>query len=831
MDNNTENKKTNSKPGGAKTGEVVDPVLKDVLAKIDDAESVLVALSNDPTVDEIAAAMGLSMALDNIGKRVTAIYSGKTPNVLEFLNPQDRFETGTESLQDFVIALNKDKADHLRYKIDGDFVKVYVTPYKSTISGNDIEFSRGDFNVDLVISLNVSAETEFDAALKEHGRIMHDATTINISNGVAGKFGDVEWCDENASSISEMVSKLAFSLGGEVDPPTATALLTGLVAATDRFSNQSTTPEVMVIAAKLMGAGADQQLVVQNVQGEVVFNDDQPSEEETVEEVAPKEPEDATKLEINHDVESEAEESTDTDEEPELKLAGQDSSVEDDSTELAGAQEQVAADENEGEVESAVPPELPKIVPDKPLDEGSSSVNDSVSEETPDNLAGTAPVEPETPATSGVPETPALAEPAVAASADSVAPTEPETVAASETPAVAEMPVGAETSDTEAGSGVTSNTEDDPVKAAMEAALGTATGSSVASGETIAGVTVSGADNAGDYAGGSLADQMVSNIEKNNSNVGATDYGKMIDDALNEPLPGEGGIQVGENGPNGPQANVQDVDAVAGPAGNPMAAMERNDEPVSADDEQAAMDIIKQAKSESETSNLGLGTDGELPKIVPGGSSFGGGTSTVGEDEMTSPDLNPAMSNAPGIGQSLEGGDVPDMNFGTGNTVGLIGDDASTSSAGNMPGADATASGVPGGLPNVTPEPNPMPMPGQEMAPPPVLPAPDFGSMPPIETKVENTIPAPSPEPAPAAEPSVRVGVDEGLASTATISPSGIPQMPAVGGVPSPLDANMSNENVGMQTGVGNFQSNQQIADSMNGPSDPSAFKIPGIHT
>ena len=60
-------------------------------------------------------------------------------------------ETGTESLQDFVIALNKDKADHLRYKIDGDFVKVYVTPYKTTISGDDIEFSRGDYNVDLVI--------------------------------------------------------------------------------------------------------------------------------------------------------------------------------------------------------------------------------------------------------------------------------------------------------------------------------------------------------------------------------------------------------------------------------------------------------------------------------------------------------------------------------------------------------------------------------------------------------------------------------------------------------------------------------------------------------
>jgi hypothetical protein len=172
MDNNGGNNNM-SESGGPVAGPNQkaneDPVFKEVLNKIQDADSVLVALSNDPTVDEIAAAMGLSMALDAIDKHVTAIYSGKTPNVLEFLKPQERFETGTESLQDFVIALNKDKADHLRYKIDGDFVKVYVTPYKTTISDNDLEFSRGDYNVDLVIALNVSAVTELDAALNEHG--------------------------------------------------------------------------------------------------------------------------------------------------------------------------------------------------------------------------------------------------------------------------------------------------------------------------------------------------------------------------------------------------------------------------------------------------------------------------------------------------------------------------------------------------------------------------------------------------------------------------------------------------------------------------------------
>ena len=103
-----------------------DGVFEKVLSKINDAENVLIALSDNPSVDEMASAIGLTMVLDSVGKHATAIYSGKTPNVLEFLKPQETFEVNTDSLQDFIIALNKEKADHLRYKVDGDFVKVYI---------------------------------------------------------------------------------------------------------------------------------------------------------------------------------------------------------------------------------------------------------------------------------------------------------------------------------------------------------------------------------------------------------------------------------------------------------------------------------------------------------------------------------------------------------------------------------------------------------------------------------------------------------------------------------------------------------------------------------
>ena len=285
-------------------------VYSEVINKINDSKNVLIALSSDPSVDEMSAAIGLSLYLDKLGKRATAIYSGATPNALEFLKPEDTFESTADTLQDFVIAINKDKADHLRYKLDGDFVKIYITPYKTRINEEDLDFSYGDFNVDLVLALDVANGIDLDSALREHGRIMHDAVIVNITTGKPGKFGEIEWSDKSASSVSEMVAGLLYNIKSDVkiEKDEATAFLTGIVAATNRFSNSTTTPETMKIASKLMESGANQQLVSENITSEV--------ENESPTFAMKKEPQDQAKnpeeLEIEH-----AEEETETPEKPE----------------------------------------------------------------------------------------------------------------------------------------------------------------------------------------------------------------------------------------------------------------------------------------------------------------------------------------------------------------------------------------------------------------------------------------------------------------------------------------------------------------------------------
>lgn len=238
---------------------------KQIIDSIKQTNSILVAVSRNPSVDELSAALGLTIFLNNLEKHATAVFSGDMPPAIGFLEPQKTFEDTADSLRDFIIALDKEKADHLRYKVVEDSVKIFITPYRTTITEDDLEFSQGDYNVELVIALNVEKHDYLDAALTAHGKILHDAEVMTITAGqVNSDLGTADWHDGDASGVSEMIVSLVNELKTQktpIDEQIATALLTGIVSATDRFGNEVTSPKAMTAAATLMAAGANQQLI------------------------------------------------------------------------------------------------------------------------------------------------------------------------------------------------------------------------------------------------------------------------------------------------------------------------------------------------------------------------------------------------------------------------------------------------------------------------------------------------------------------------------------------------------------------------------------------
>jgi len=236
-----------------------------IVERVKESSNILITVSKSPSVDELSAALGLTIMLNNLKKHATAVVSGDIPPAITFLDPEKTFENTVDSLRDFIIALDKEKADHLRYKVDGDVVKIFITPYRTVINEDDLDFSQGDYNVEVVLALGVQNKDHLDDALSAHGRILHDATVATISCGEnPSDLGSIDWHESGASSISEMLVSLSEALKGDkpvLDEQIATALLTGIVAATDRFSNNKTSSKVMTMAAQLMAAGANQQLI------------------------------------------------------------------------------------------------------------------------------------------------------------------------------------------------------------------------------------------------------------------------------------------------------------------------------------------------------------------------------------------------------------------------------------------------------------------------------------------------------------------------------------------------------------------------------------------
>lgn len=238
-----------------------------IIDRLKEANNVLITVSANPSVDQLAACIGITLVLNHLGKHATAVFSGEIPSTIEFLKPDQTIEKNTDSLRDFIIALDKAKADKLRYKVEDKVVKIFITPYRTSLSDKDLDFSQGDFNVDAVLALGVHERTDLDKAIVAHGRILHDATVISVNNKDQGNLGAINWVDLNASSLSEMLALLTKGLSQEaVDGQMATAFMTGIVAETNRFSNTKTSPQTMSLAAELMSAGANQQLIASKLE-------------------------------------------------------------------------------------------------------------------------------------------------------------------------------------------------------------------------------------------------------------------------------------------------------------------------------------------------------------------------------------------------------------------------------------------------------------------------------------------------------------------------------------------------------------------------------------
>ena len=150
------------------------------------------------------------------------------------------------------------------------FEKSVLEDVAARISQDDVRFGQGDFNVDAVVAIGVNTQQDIDEVIQKNSRVLSEAPVISVSVGSnPSAIGTIKWHDAQASGFSEVMVSTSEALQGNLlDESISNTLLTGIIAATNHFTNSDTSPKVMTMAAQLMAAGADQQKIMQELKTE-----------------------------------------------------------------------------------------------------------------------------------------------------------------------------------------------------------------------------------------------------------------------------------------------------------------------------------------------------------------------------------------------------------------------------------------------------------------------------------------------------------------------------------------------------------------------------------
>ena len=235
---------------------------------IKQAQNIIIITGREPNNDQLSAAVATQRALNKLQKQASVVITDELPKSAALYDTQF-IGKDVQGVRDFIISLDMHSVvvDKLRYNVEGEKLDVTITPLNGNFSAQDVSFEQGPYKFDLVITLGVAQIVKLDKIVEQNPTIFDGLHLINIDyHRINEEYGSVNYVDQNASSVCEMLVSLFESLEqGMIDESIATALYAGITSATHNFTAPSTTAKSMTVAAQMLAAGARQQEVVKTL--------------------------------------------------------------------------------------------------------------------------------------------------------------------------------------------------------------------------------------------------------------------------------------------------------------------------------------------------------------------------------------------------------------------------------------------------------------------------------------------------------------------------------------------------------------------------------------
>ena len=238
--------------------------IKELLQK---SKKILITTAKEATGDGLASSLALFLFLKKINKNCEIIIDDFTlPKEYAFLPQAEEVKKEAARLKKFVISLNTAQTgiEELSYDLDGQNLKIYVSPKQGVFTPEDLKFATSEFTYDLIIVLNTSDLESLGKLYDHHRDLFYQLPVINIDHQPTNEqYGHLNLTDMTAASTSEIVFALINDWPEKMlDEKIATCLLTGLISATRGFRTTNVTPRTLAAAGELIKLGANRQNII-----------------------------------------------------------------------------------------------------------------------------------------------------------------------------------------------------------------------------------------------------------------------------------------------------------------------------------------------------------------------------------------------------------------------------------------------------------------------------------------------------------------------------------------------------------------------------------------
>lgn len=240
-----------------------------IVEAIKNAESILLIGHEKPSGDSLGPLLAFGNILRELGKNPRIVVSSEAPDSLKFLPGIENTEKEIDKARDLVFKVDIEGLviDKISTKTDGKTLEISITSKEGELNKEKTVVAEGKFKYDCIVVLNTPNVDKVDRVYKENTDLFLETPIINIDHHPGNEyFGTINLVDLNATSTAETLVAIFEALGkSKVDEDTATLLLAGIMADTDSFRKDNTTPKSLTISAQLLAAGARKKEIVDNL--------------------------------------------------------------------------------------------------------------------------------------------------------------------------------------------------------------------------------------------------------------------------------------------------------------------------------------------------------------------------------------------------------------------------------------------------------------------------------------------------------------------------------------------------------------------------------------